>query len=197
MAFRIIEVGHVSSIQKQIPRSQIVSKIYPLRQGSSSVLLRLSLLDPFFNHVFESLHLALLLHYLQRSINCNVSLTKVKKTITLFEKQNYDYSIRVANSSSIDAFGVETSSAPFTKQPTLYLDVLNDLHGNGKHHHDHDDNGNNNKNLVKKAEQLLAADLKVNVKLNHTWYLAKQQRPHFNSVLCLLKKMIKHLFIQL
>ena len=86
-------------------------------------------------------------------------------------------------SSTIDAFGVETSSAPFTKQPTLYTSVLNDLQGNRKHHYNNDQNHIENLLVRLRAEQLLASDLKVNAKLNRTWYLAKQQRPYFNSVL--------------
>lgn len=90
--------------------------------------------------------------------------------------------------SSIDAFGVETSSAPFTKQPTLYLNVLQDIYGNknrrknqDKYNHHRDEKDEHLEKRIRRAEQLLAADMLVNKKLNNTWYLAKQQRPHFNS----------------
>lgn len=70
----------------------------------------------------------------------------------------YNYSdVNAVASSSIDAFGVETSLAPFTKQPTLYTSVLKDLQGNRKNNY----NGQNKiENLLVqlRAEQLLAAD---------------------------------------
>lgn len=93
--------------------------------------------------------------------------------------------------SSIDAFGVETSSAPFMKQPTLYQNVLEDLYGNKKNHktnkHHNQDKDENLEKRIRRAEQLLAADMLVNKKLNNTWYLAKEQRPYFNSVRILHK----------